>query len=123
MSMSKKDFVALADTIRAFNSDAVGRAHYKDAPYFSTDQINTLAGFCQSQNSRFKKDRWLSYIAGECGPGGGAVAEYIVQGNYGQGWEDVTAEDTRSEGRARLREYRENDPSHAHRMITRRAEA
>lgn len=45
---------------------------------------------------------------------------HVVQGNYGQGWEDVTAEEKRSEARARLREYRENEPQYAHRLIRRR---
>ncbi len=38
--------------------------------------------------------------------------EYEVQGNYGygRGFECVTTEDTRREARARLREYRENEP-------------
>ncbi|MBE3036952.1 MAG: hypothetical protein IMZ70_07740 [Candidatus Atribacteria bacterium] len=49
--------------------------------------------------------------------------EYTVQGNYGQGWEDVTAEDNRKEARIRLQEYRENEPQYAHRLITRRVKA
>ncbi len=32
--------------------------------------------------------------------------------NYGQGWEYEIFEDSRSEGRARLREYRENCPQY-----------
>lgn len=47
------------------------------------------------------------------------LKEYVVQGNYGHGWEDVTAEETYREARQRLREYRENS-SGAHRLITRR---
>ena len=46
--------------------------------------------------------------------------EYTIQGNYGQGWEDVTAEDTRPEAKNRLKEYRENEPQYAHRLIKRR---
>jgi hypothetical protein len=45
--------------------------------------------------------------------------EHIVQGNYGQGWEDVTAEESYSEARQRLKEYNENE-SYPHRIITRR---
>ena len=47
---------------------------------------------------------------------------WVVQSYYGDlyGWEDVTAEDTYTEGRARLREYRENEPQYPHRMIHRR---
>ena len=41
-----------------------------------------------------------------------------VQGNYGfgHGWECVTAEETFREARARLREYRQNEPQYAHRI-------
>lgn len=45
---------------------------------------------------------------------------FEIQGNYGQGWECVTAEDDRKEARARLKEYRENEPQYSHRMITKR---
>lgn len=46
---------------------------------------------------------------------------HVVQGNYGggHGWEDVTAEETRKEALARLREYRENE-SAPFRLIRRR---
>ena len=45
---------------------------------------------------------------------------YVVQGHYGHhGWEDVTAEETRKEALARLREYRENE-SAPFRLIRRR---
>lgn len=37
------------------------------------------------------------------------VDSWEVQGNYGQGWECVTAEETRKEARERLKEYRENE--------------
>lgn len=37
------------------------------------------------------------------------VATFDVQGNYGQGWEVVTA-GTKQEALANLREYRENEP-------------
>lgn len=39
-----------------------------------------------------------------------------VQGNYGFGWETVTAETTYREVRARLREYRENEPGTSFRL-------
>lgn len=50
---------------------------------------------------------------------------YVIQGNYGygDGWEDVTEEDTRAEGLERLREYRENEPGVPHRLIRRRGES
>ena len=37
---------------------------------------------------------------------------WVLQGKYGygDGWEDLTAEESHSEIRQRLREYRENEP-------------
>ncbi len=46
--------------------------------------------------------------------------EYIVQGNYGQGWEDLTAENTYKEIKDRLKEYNENEREYPHRWIKRR---
>jgi hypothetical protein len=65
MSMSKQDFIALADVIR--------EANLLNADTFYSDSIALLASFCQQQNSAFKRDRWLAYIAGECGPNGGKL--------------------------------------------------
>lgn len=68
MSMSKKDFVALADVIRAAN-----RNYRPDEAVFREDAVAELAAFCAAQNPRFNRERWLNYIAGECGPNGGAI--------------------------------------------------
>ncbi len=65
--MSKKDFIALADTIKYHNR------HADNDDQFTPNQLETLASFCRGQNCDFKKQRWLDYIAGECGPSGGAV--------------------------------------------------
>ena len=67
--MTKKQFIALADNIKEHNRCAVNNG---DIP-FTSDQIDTLALFCQRQNSRFNRDRWLGYIAGENGPSGGKL--------------------------------------------------
>ena len=61
MSMSKQDFVALADVIK------------QNKHLFSSEAIGVLVGFCVRQNSAFKKYRWIEYIAGKCGPNGGAI--------------------------------------------------
>ena len=37
------------------------------------------------------------------------IVEYVLMGNYGHGWEDLTAEETRKDIRQRLREYQENE--------------
>jgi hypothetical protein len=49
------------------------------------------------------------------------VVVYVVQGNYGygDGWEDLCCSDVRSEARADLKAYRENDPNPT-RLIRRR---
>jgi hypothetical protein len=48
--------------------------------------------------------------------------EFVIQGSYGQGWEDENTELTRADGVRSLREYRENMPQYPHRMITRTVE-
>ena len=63
--MSKKDFVAFADTIRR-------RQHLGIDP-FSDSQIVFLADFCETQNPRFNRERWFGYISGACGPSGGKL--------------------------------------------------
>jgi len=45
---------------------------------------------------------------------------YIIQGNYGDGWEDLTAEEEYREARARLREYYEDEPRTLLQIIKRR---
>lgn len=47
------------------------------------------------------------------------VPEYVVQGHYGHGWEDLAASRTRKEARDDLKAYRENAPG-AYRLIVRR---
>ena len=59
--MSKKPFIALANLIRA-------RPHC-----FSELAVERPADFCQDQNPRFMRIRWLDYIRGECGSNGGKV--------------------------------------------------
>ena len=45
---------------------------------------------------------------------------FIVQGLYCGQWEDETAETSRREGIDRLKEYRQNMPEYAHRLIKQR---
>ncbi len=74
MSMSKQDFVALADAIREHGTmlDHHSLVRLTDTP-LTKDQINMLADFCAGQNPAFNRSRWLEYIAGKCGKNGGAV--------------------------------------------------
>ena len=70
--MTKQHFLALADSIRAYNSQAVSAGTNIASPLeFTHTQIETLADFCAAQNPAFDRERWLAYVAGECGPNGG----------------------------------------------------
>jgi len=66
--MGKKEFIALADKLQMHN-----RMNTGTPAEFNNDHLNVLASFCQSQNYAFKRERWFSYIKGECGPSGGKV--------------------------------------------------
>jgi hypothetical protein len=43
----------------------------ESGPYVGEHELP--ADFCQSTNPRFNRERWLAYIAGECGPNDGTV--------------------------------------------------
>lgn len=88
MSMSKKDFIALADTLKKVRA-SYGKNWDPNLFRACDDHVNALADFCQSQNSAFMRGRWLAYIAGECGPSGGAhvkvrVGQCKVCRHYGE---------------------------------------
>lgn len=92
----------------------------------SPNNWNRLVG----KQANYKDTRWIerSYTRHE--PTGKGVATaprqrkfdylYVTQGYYGAGWEDVTASDTRAGGKQDLKDYRDNEPGTAHRLITRR---
>jgi hypothetical protein len=46
--------------------------------------------------------------------------EYQIHVNYGQGFEEVTAEGTRKEAKERLKDYRENEPMYASKIVVKR---
>ena len=79
--MSKKHFIALADAMRdlkppSFEESGIGlnTAHQREYRLYQwQDTCSALADFCESQNAEFKRDRWLAYINGECGPNGGKI--------------------------------------------------
>lgn len=45
---------------------------------------------------------------------------WIVQGNYGQGWKDVTSSESYKEARQDLKDYIENDKIFSYRLILKR---
>jgi hypothetical protein len=46
--------------------------------------------------------------------------EYQIHQNCGYGWDEVCAEGTLKEAKARLKEYRENQPEYAVKIICKR---
>ena len=76
--MTKKHFIALADTVRQMKPYTPEREDFpfSDKLYFLGREAewqvcqNALADFCASQNPSFNRKFWLAYIAGECGPNG-----------------------------------------------------
>ncbi len=47
--------------------------------------------------------------------------DYVVQGNYGHGWEDVNTEETARDAIRSRKEYDDNERGYAHRWIIRRS--
>lgn len=74
MSMSLQNFVSLADTIRRSNQAAADDPKvFSGKPVFDEYAIAVLATFCQEQNFRFNRERWISYVNGKCTVNGKAV--------------------------------------------------
>jgi len=73
--MTKKHYIALADAIKDHNT-LVAKIGGTE---FQPTQLDSLATFCQRQNPRFNRQRWLDYINGFCGPNGGAVKTPIAK--------------------------------------------
>lgn len=71
--MTKKNFLALADAIRAHDKQLSCIANARDI--FTNSQLAILADFCATQNPNFDRERWLDYVAGNCGKNGGKVAK------------------------------------------------
>ena len=72
MSMSKQDFIAIADAIRAHNNAAAEWDDPSSRP-FDGCQIRVIADVLAKSNPLFNRERWLGYIAGINGPSGGKV--------------------------------------------------
>ena len=74
MSMTKKDFIALADELRpALRGPIMVHETGKPVKTIQGELVNALCRFMAAQNPLFKEARWRAYLAGDCGPGGGAV--------------------------------------------------
>jgi hypothetical protein len=79
--MTKKHFIALADTIKEHNrvaNDFNKGSELEHYPAFSQEHIERLAGFCLDQNPHFNQTRWKDYIAGKCRSNGGKQGACII---------------------------------------------
>jgi len=65
--MSKKHFIAMADALRSIEPVNI------DERVQWLKSIEALADFCAEQNPLFNRERWIGYIKGLNGAGGGAL--------------------------------------------------
>lgn len=68
--MTKKDFIALGDSLRDTMPE--------DGSELSAAQqwnktIDVLCGFMKRNNYNFNEPRWRDYLNGACGPSGGKI--------------------------------------------------
>lgn len=72
--MSKKHFIALADALRAekpgINWDPNKMVQWEL-------DVKAIANACAASNPRFNRERWMSYVNGECGPNGGSIKKAV----------------------------------------------
>jgi hypothetical protein len=73
MAMSKKDFIALANSVRGLQPlNGQGTILAQRAEDWGR-LVYALADFCEQQNPNFNRVRWIGYIKGENGPSGGKL--------------------------------------------------
>jgi len=66
--MTKKNFIALAERLKDLrdHDDRVSAEAFEAV-------VDTMVSFCRSQNWKFNESIFCGYVAGTCGPSGGAV--------------------------------------------------
>lgn len=94
MSMSKKDFIALADHLRTIPMFQAKESGFKGAQTQTVINrevlISELADFCSSQNPRFTRGHWLGYITGENGSNRGNVKKLYRYSDGNTHTDDLT---------------------------------
>ncbi len=84
--MTKKHFIALADTIRSRKPNLAAKTGgpndmYLDGRMAQWELLrDALADFCASENANFNRHRWIGYIDGMNGPNGGAIKSKGARG-------------------------------------------
>jgi len=72
VSMSKKDFIALAEAFQYARGHAMASTNAEAELTGVMASAEYVANVCKAANPAFKRERWFAYIAGECGPNGGS---------------------------------------------------
>jgi hypothetical protein len=72
MSMSRRDFVALAEAIQYARGHAMASTNVEAELAGVMASAEYVANACKAANSNFKRERWFDYIMGKCGKNGGA---------------------------------------------------
>jgi len=70
--------------------------------YFTDEEKKAMRKKWRDENNKKQKGHW------------------IVQGNYGSRWEDVTEEENKFDGLNMLKDYNDNEKQYPHRLIKRR---
>jgi len=72
MSMSKMDFIQLAQAFQYARGHAMASTNVEVELAAVMACAEYVANVCKAANPEFKRERWFSYIKGECGKNGGA---------------------------------------------------
>ena len=64
--ITKKQIIEIADTIKDIARDADGLIELSLV-------VDKFADYLAAQNPNFKRERFIAYVNGECGPNGGMV--------------------------------------------------
>ena len=108
-NIASKFKIPLCSDFHALSADVVCRI-LKAAVYW---------GYRNNGSENGSRARYFYAYLSRAAAGPKWGTEYVIQGNYGFGYEDECFEETRKEARARLHEYCENGPG-SYRLVSRR---
>jgi hypothetical protein len=72
MSMSRRDFIALAEAFQYARGHAMASTDVQAELAAVMATAEYVANVCKAANPNFKRERWFDYIEGKCGKSGGA---------------------------------------------------
>lgn len=129
MSITRKHFQELADAL--YHSMPTGEVisrtcadGYAVAMSQWRETRRMVGNALRRMNPRFNRDRfdyWTEH--GESEATTRNRRHYVVQGNYGHGWEDIDTHSTDADATDSLAVYDREEPNYPHRKVTRRGAA